>query len=47
MMTLSAMSGMSGIVRNFGNFVKTQENARKIHEFLVMPGICQEFFMMY
>ena len=41
---LATSSGMSGI---WEILPKSQENVRKINEFLVMSGKCQKFSMMY
>ena len=42
----ATLSGMSGIVRNLRNFARSQENVRKLVEFAVMSGKCQEFLVM-
>ena len=43
--TLSGIPGMSTRIRDI--LPKSQENIRKIDEFLIMPGSYQEFSMMY
>ena len=42
---MSGIPGMSTGIREI--LPKSQENVRKIDESLIMPGRCQEFFMMY
>ena len=44
--SIVTLSGMSGIVKNLKDFTKTQENVRKVVEFLAISGKCLEFCMI-